>query len=55
MERHRDPGRLAREVVEALDYPAEVLEGFVTYLKGDGVDVEDLDFVDKKDKAAKQS
>ena len=41
--------------VEALDYPAEVLEAFETYLKGDGVDVEELDFVDKKDKAARQS
>ena len=41
--------------IEALDYPAEVLEAFETYLKGDGVDVEVLDFVDKKDKAVKQS
>ena len=43
------------ERFKALDYPAEVLEAFETYLKGDGVDVEELDFVDKKDKAAKQS
>ena len=41
--------------IEALDYPAGALEAFETYLKGDGVDVELLDFVDKKDKAAKQS
>ena len=41
--------------IEALDYPAEVLEAFETYLNGDGVDAEVLDIVDKKDKAAKQS
>ena len=42
-------------VVEALDYPAEVLDAFETYLKGGGVDVEKLDIADKKDKAAKRS
>ena len=41
--------------IVALDYPAEVLGAFETHLKGEGVDVEELDFVDKKDKAAKQS
>ena len=55
IERHRHPGRFARKVVEALDYPAEVLDAFETHLKGEGVDVEELDFVDKKDKAARQS
>ena len=55
MERHRHPGRFARKVVEALDYPAEALDAFETRLKGEGVDVEELDFVDEKDKAARQS
>ena len=42
-------------VAEALGYPAEVLDAFENCLKGGGVDVEELDIVDKKDKAAKQS
>ena len=41
--------------VEALDYPKEVLDAFETHLKGEGVDVEELDFVDKKDKVARRS
>ena len=41
--------------IEALDYPAEVLDAFENCLKGEGVDVEELDFVDEKDKAAKRS
>ena len=41
--------------VEALDYPEEVLDAFENCLKGEGVDVEELDFVDKKDKAARRS
>ena len=41
--------------IEALDYPKEVLDAFETYLKGEGVDVEELDIADKKDKAARQS
>ena len=41
--------------IEALDYPAEVLDAFEMYLKGEGVDVEELDNVDEKDKAARQS
>ena len=41
--------------IEALDYPAEVLDAFENCLKGEGVDVEELDFVDKKDKASRQS
>ena len=41
--------------IEALDYPAEVLDAFETYLKGEGVDVEELDIAHKMDKADKQS
>ena len=48
-------GGSPEKFVEALDYPEEVLDAFETYLKGEGVDVEELDFLDKKDKAAKQS
>ena len=55
MERHRHPGRLARKVVEALDYPAEVLDAFENCLKGDGVDVEELDIVDKKEGQSRQA
>ena len=55
MARHRRPGRFARKVVEALEYPAEVLDAFENCLKGEGVDVEELDIADKKDKAARQS
>ena len=48
-------GGSPEKFIEALDYPAEVLDAFETYLKGEGVDVEELDIVDKKDKAARQS
>ena len=41
--------------IEAPDYPEEVLDAFENFLKREGVDVEELDFVDKKDKAARQS
>ena len=41
--------------IEALDYPKEVLDALENCLKGEGVDVEELDFVDEKDKAAWQS
>ena len=41
--------------IEALGYPEEVLDAFENCLKGEGVDVEELDFVDKKDKVAGQS
>ena len=55
MERRRHPGRFARKVVEALECPAEVLDAFENCLKGEGVDVEELDLVDEKDKAARRS
>ena len=48
-------GGSPERVVEALDCPAEVLDAFENCLKGEGVDVEELAFVDKKDKAARQS
>ena len=41
--------------IEALGYPDEVLDTFEKYLKGQGMEVEELDFVHKKDKAARQS
>jgi len=47
-------GGSPERVVEALDYPAEILDAFENCLKGEGVDVEELDIVDKKDKADKQ-
>ena len=40
--------------MEALGYPDEVLDAFENCLKDEGVDVEEFDFVDKKDKAARQ-
>ena len=48
-------GGSPEKFIEALDYPAEVLDAFETHLKGEGVDVEELDFFDKKDKVARQS
>ena len=48
-------GGSPERVVEALDCPAEALDAFENCLNGEGVDVEELDFVDKKDKAARQS
>ena len=48
-------GGSPEKFIEALDYPAEVLDAFETYLKGEGVDVEELDIFDKIDKAARQS
>ena len=48
-------GGSPEKVVEALDYPKEVFDAFETYLKGEGVDVEELDLVDEKDKAARRS
>ena len=48
-------GGSPEKFVEALDYPAEVLDAFEMYLKGEGVDVEELDIIDKKEKAARQS
>ena len=41
--------------IDSLGYPDEALDVFEHCLKGEGVDVEELDFVDKKDKAARQS
>ena len=41
--------------IEALDFPAEVLDAFENCLKDEGVDVEELDIADKKDKAARRS
>ena len=49
------PGGSPEKFIEALDYPKEVLAAFETHLKDEGVDVEGSDFVDMKDKAAKQS
>ena len=49
------PGGSSERFIEALDYPAEVLDAFENCLKGEGVDVGELDFVDKKDKASRQS
>ena len=48
-------GGSPEKLIEALDYQAETLDAFETYLKGESVDVEELDFVDKKDKLARQS
>ena len=48
-------GGSPQRFIEALGYPDEVLDAFEMYLKGEGVDVEELDIVDKKDKAARQS
>ena len=48
-------GGSPEKFIEALDYPAEVPDAFENCLKGEGVDVEELDFADKKDKAARQS
>ena len=49
-------GGSPKRFIEALDYyPEEVLAAFENYLKGECVDVEELDFIDKKDKAARQS
>ena len=48
------PGGSPERFIEALGYPDEVLDAFENFLKGDGVDVEELDIVDKKDKAARQ-
>ena len=39
----------------ALGYPDEVFDAFELDLKGEGVDVEELDLVDEKDKAARRS
>ena len=41
--------------IEALDYPKEVIDAFENCLKGESMDIEALDFVDKKDKVAWQS
>ena len=38
-----------------LDYPEEVFDAFETCLRGEGVDVEELDIVDKKEKAARRA
>ena len=48
-------GGSPEKFIEALECPAEVLDAFETYLKGEGVDVEELDIFDKMDKAARQS
>ena len=48
-------GGSPEKFIEALDYPEEVLEAFEAYLKVEGVDVEELDIVDWKDKAARLS
>ena len=48
-------GGSPEKFVEALDYPEEVLDAFENCLKGGGVDVEELGFIDMKDKASRQS
>ena len=45
----------AERFIEALGHPEEALDAFENCLKGEGVDVEELDIVDKKDKAARRS
>ena len=42
-------GRSPEIFIEALDYPEEVLDAFENCLKREGVDVEELDFCDKKE------
>ena len=49
------PGGSPERVVEALGYSEEVLDAFEEYLKVEGVDVEELNIVDRKDKVAKRS
>ena len=48
-------GGSTERFIEALDYPDEVLDTFENCLKGEGVDVDESNFGDKKDKAARQS
>ena len=48
-------GGSPEKFIEALDYPAEAHDAFENCLKCEGVDVEELDFVDKKGKAVRQS
>ena len=49
------PGGSPERFIEALGYPDEVLDAFEKCLKGEGADVEELDFIDKKCKAAGRS
>ena len=49
------PGGSPEMFIEAIGYPAEVLDAFEAYLKVEGVDVEELDIINKKDKVARRS
>ena len=48
-------GGSASIFIEALGHPVEAFGAFENCPKGEGVDVEELDLVDKKDKVARRS
>lgn len=48
-------GDSAERFIKALGYPEEAFGAFENCLKGEGVDVEELGLVDKKDKVARRS
>ena len=47
-------GGSLEKFIGALDYPEEVLDALENCMKGEGVDVDELDFVEKKNKAGRQ-